>query len=58
MIQTEIFEKIKAHILFSIYFSLKICLLRDKMEKHGTVRQDTGDNIMRRRNDAICMQSH
>jgi hypothetical protein len=57
MFQTDILEKIKAHILCSIYFSLKILLLWDKMEKkHGTERQATGNNMMWSREDAIYMQ--
>jgi hypothetical protein len=41
-------EKLKTHILCSIAFSRKSCRLWNKVEKYGTARQATDDNIIRR----------
>jgi hypothetical protein len=48
MLQTKLVQKIKTNILCSITFSRKSCRLWDNVEKYGTARQDTGDNIIRR----------
>jgi hypothetical protein len=48
MFQTKVVEKIKTHILCSITFFRKSCRLRDNVEKYGTARQATDDNIIRR----------
>jgi len=44
-------EKIKTHVLCSITFSPKSCLLWDKVEKYCRVGQATDDNMAR----AHCM---
>ena len=41
-------EKVKTHFLYSITLFRKSCLLRDNVEKSGTVSQATDDNITRR----------
>jgi hypothetical protein len=46
--QTKVVEKTKTHILCSITFSRKSCRLWDNVEKHGTARQATYDNIIQR----------
>jgi hypothetical protein len=46
--QTKVVEKIKIHILCSITFFRKSCRLWDYVEKYGTARQATDDNIIRR----------
>jgi hypothetical protein len=48
MFQTKVVEKIKTHILCSITFFRKSCRLWDNVEKRGTARQATDDNIIRR----------
>jgi hypothetical protein len=48
MFQTKVVEKIKAHILCSITFSRKSWRLWDNVEKYGTARQVTDNNIIRR----------
>ena len=48
MFQTKVVQKIKTHILCSITFSRKSCRLWDNVEKYGTARQATDDNIIRR----------
>ena len=48
MFQTKVVEKIKTHILCSITFFRKSCRLWDNVEKYGTARQATDDNIIRR----------
>jgi hypothetical protein len=48
MIQTKVVEKTKTHILYSIKFFRKSCLLWDNVEKYGRGRQATDDNITRR----------
>ena len=45
---TEQVQKIKTYILWSIFFSRKSCRLWDNVEKYGTARQTTDDNIVRR----------
>jgi hypothetical protein len=48
MFQTQFVEKIKTRILCSINFSRKSKRLWDNVEKYGTTRQGTDDNIIRR----------
>jgi hypothetical protein len=48
MFQTNVVEKIRTHILCLITFFRKSCRLRDNVEKYGTARQATDDNIIRR----------
>jgi hypothetical protein len=49
MFRTKFVEKIKTHILYSIvFFFRKSCRLWDNVEKYGTARQATDDNIIRR----------
>jgi hypothetical protein len=48
MFQTEFVDKIKTYTLCSKFFSRKSCRLRDNVEKYGTARQATDDNITRR----------
>jgi hypothetical protein len=55
---TNFVEKIKIHISSSIQFCRKSCSLSDNMEKCGSVKQATVDNIMRRRKDVICMSDN
>jgi hypothetical protein len=47
MFEQKFYRKSK-HILCSITFFRKSCRLRDNVEKYGTARQATGDNIIRR----------
>jgi hypothetical protein len=48
MFKTRVIEKIKTFIVSSITFSRKSCRLWDNVEKYGTARQATDDNIIRR----------
>jgi recombinational DNA repair protein RecR len=48
MFETKIVDKIKTHILCSVTFFQKSCRLCDNVEKSGTARQTTDDNIIRR----------
>jgi hypothetical protein len=48
MFKTKVVEKIKTHILCSITFFRKSCLLRDNVEKYGRTWQTTHYNIMLR----------
>jgi len=50
MFQLQVVEKIKTHILCSVasFFFRKSCRLWDNVEKYGTDRQTTYDNITRR----------
>ena len=41
MFQTKVVEKIKTHILRSVFPSRKSCRLRDNVRKHGGARQVT-----------------
>jgi hypothetical protein len=43
MLETTILEKIKTHIFYSVIFSEN----RAVVEKYGTVRKATGDNVIR-----------
>jgi len=45
--QTKRVENNKTHFLCSIKFSRKSCRLRDNVEKYGTTRQTTDENIIR-----------
>jgi hypothetical protein len=56
MFQTKFVEKIKTHILCSItFFFRKSWLLWDNVEKYGTARQATDDNIIWRMRFACCI---
>ena len=46
MFQTKVVEKIKTHILYSISFQ-KIVQFMRYVEKYGTARQVTDDNMIR-----------
>jgi len=51
MFQTEVVEKIKTHILYSIYIYIciyirKSCRFRNNVEKYDTARQATDGNIV------------
>jgi hypothetical protein len=46
MFETKVVEKIKTHILCPILFFRKSCRLWDNVEKCGTARQATDDNIL------------
>jgi hypothetical protein len=48
MYQIKVAEKIKTHFISSNFFPRKSCRLCDNMEKYGTARQATTDNIIRR----------
>jgi hypothetical protein len=48
MFQIKGVEKIKTRILYLITFFRKSCRLWDSVEKYGTARQATGDNVIRR----------
>jgi hypothetical protein len=48
MLQTRVVEKIKTHILWSIFFFRKSCRLYHNVEKYGRAKQSTDDNIIRR----------
>jgi hypothetical protein len=50
-------EKWNTHFTFN-NFSPKCCRLWVNVERYGTARQTTDDNIMRRRPDVICMQGN
>jgi hypothetical protein len=47
-VSDRVVEKIKTHILCSITYFRKSCRLWDNVEKYGTARQTTDDNIIRR----------
>jgi len=55
MFQAKIVEKIKAHILYSITFSLKSRRLWDASEKYETTRQAADHNVIRRMRFACCI---
>jgi len=57
MFQTKIAGKIKTPILCSIIALQKPCCSGDNVKKYGRARQDTDDNIMLCRMDAICMST-
>ena len=46
MFKTKVVGKIKTHILCSRTFFLKLCELRDNMEKYGRARQATDDRVI------------
>jgi hypothetical protein len=46
MFQTKLVEKIKTHLLCSVTFFRKLHHLWDNVEKYGTARQATDDNII------------
>jgi hypothetical protein len=48
MFQTKLVDKTKTHILCLITFFRKSCRLWHNVEKYGTARQGTDDNIIRR----------
>jgi hypothetical protein len=58
MFKTKVAEKIKPHILCSIIFSEIRAVCDIMWKKYGTAGQATDDNIIRRRNNAICMQNN
>jgi hypothetical protein len=45
MFQTKVVQKIKTHIVCSIFFSRKSCRLWDSVEKHFRYGQATDDNM-------------
>jgi hypothetical protein len=55
MFQTKVVEKIKTHILYSVTCFRKSCRLWDNVEKYGTARQTTDDNIRVTTAHALCM---
>jgi hypothetical protein len=46
--QTKFVEKIKTHFMFNNFLFRKSCRLWENVEKYGTARQATDDNIIRR----------
>jgi hypothetical protein len=48
MFQSKVVGQMKTQILCSITFFRKSCRLWDNVEKYGTARQATDDNIIRR----------
>jgi len=52
MSQTKVVEKIKTHILCSVTYFRKSCLLWDNVEKYCTAGQNTDDSM----SHAHCMQ--
>jgi len=56
MFQTKFVEEFKTHVLCSVSFSFfKICSVCEIMcKKYGTARQAKVDNIIQRREQAIC----
>jgi hypothetical protein len=56
MFQAKVVEKIKTHFMFSKFFPPeKSCSLWDNVDRHGTARQATDDNIIRRMRFACCI---
>jgi hypothetical protein len=53
--RTKVVEKNKKHLMFSVYFLFENRDFLDNEEKYGTYGQDTQDNIMLRRRDALCL---
>jgi hypothetical protein len=53
MCQTKVVEKIKTHFVCSITLFRKSCCLWHNVEKYGTARQATDDNIIRRMRFAL-----
>jgi len=47
MFQTRTVQKIKTQILCRVPIK-KLCLLRNNVEKYGTVKRDTDENIIMR----------
>jgi hypothetical protein len=59
MFQTKVVQKIKAHILHSIIFFLRIVPhLQDNVEKYGTARHSTDDNKTQQRTEMICISDN
>jgi hypothetical protein len=57
-VSDKLAEKSK-HILYSgTFFFRKSCRLRNNVEKYGTERQATNDNIIWNRKDAIFMRDN
>jgi hypothetical protein len=48
MFQTQVVEKIKTHFIINKFFPQKSCRLWHNVEKYGTARQATDENIIRR----------
>jgi hypothetical protein len=47
-------ENVNTHFMFNKLF-LKLCHLSENVEKYGTARHATYDNIVKSRKAAICM---
>jgi hypothetical protein len=48
MFQIKAVEKIKTHILYSVMFFQKLCLLWDNVEKYGGAREAADDKTVAR----------
>jgi len=55
MFHKKFVDKVKTHILRSLNSFLWSRCLWDHVEKYGTARQDTDDNIIWRKKCAFCM---
>ena len=45
MFQTKFVERIKTHISYSVTFFSEVVSFLNSVEKHGTARQPTDDNM-------------
>jgi hypothetical protein len=58
MLQEKFVEEIKTHILCSLYFfSNNLAVYELMWKRYDTAREATDDNIIWRREDAICMRN-
>jgi hypothetical protein len=48
-------ENQNTHFMLSTFLPPKLCHLWDNMEKYGTAKQATCDNILPHRKGALCM---
>jgi hypothetical protein len=57
MFQTKLLRSQKTHFIVDIFVHPKFCHLRDNVEKCVRAQQTT-DNIIRGREDALCMKDN
>ena len=55
MFQTKVVEKIKTHILYSIFFYENDAVREILWKKYGTARQATDYNVMQHGKGVMCM---
>jgi hypothetical protein len=59
LFKTKVVEKIKTYIFCSIFFPPEVVsFLWVHVGNYGRAQRVTGDNVIRRRKDAICLQDN